>query len=295
MSEQPLVSIIIPVYNVEQYLRECLDSVISQTYRNLEIIIVNDGSPDGSGSICEEYAAKDSRIKYFVKENGGLSDARNYGLKHIGGEYFIFLDSDDAVSPRQIGLLVANALKYNATVSCGSMLRFHDGKSYHDDEGKNQCKVFSGNRFAELMMRPMGVFCFACGRLMHKSIAPKLSFPKGVLFEDVFTMPKAFYDEERIVLTDEELYFYRFRRTSLSHSSFTPRSMHEMDAYLDVMHFGEERNNRKIVFYSAVFFVTKYHYYWFRVIKHHMNLSAYRKKYKNDAHNCWSKIFRLGR
>ena len=86
MSEQPLVSIIIPVYNVEQYLRECLDSVISQTYRNLEIIIVNDGSPDGSGSICEEYAAKDSRIIYFVKENGGLSDARNFGMHHVSGD-----------------------------------------------------------------------------------------------------------------------------------------------------------------------------------------------------------------
>ena len=295
MSEQPLVSIIIPVYNVEQYLRECLDSVISQTYRNLEIIIVNDGSPDSSGSICEEYAAKDSRIKYFIKENGGLSDARNFGMHHVSGDYVIFLDSDDVASPRQIEVLVDNALRYNATVSCCTPQRFHDGKRYYERVKNNKCRLFTGRRFAELMMRPMGVFCFAWGRLIHRSMFGKIKFPVGLLFEDIFTMPELFYDEERIVLTNEELYFYRYRKTSLSHSSFNPRSMHEMDAYLHVMHFGEERKNRKIVFYSAVFFVTKYHYYWFRVIKHHMNLGAYRKKYKNDAHNCWSKIFRLGR
>lgn len=93
--ENQLISVILPIYNVENYLRQCLDSIIEQTFHNLEILLVNDGSTDGSGKICQEYLKKDSRIRYFEKENGGLSDARNYGIERAQGEYITFIDSDD--------------------------------------------------------------------------------------------------------------------------------------------------------------------------------------------------------
>ena len=93
--ENKLISIIVPIYNVENYLRQCLDSILNQTYQNFECLLINDGSPDNSADICREYAIKDSRFKYFEKENGGLSDARNYGIRQSTGSYLTFVDSDD--------------------------------------------------------------------------------------------------------------------------------------------------------------------------------------------------------
>lgn len=295
MSNSSLVSIIIPIYNVEKYLRECLDSVVNQTYKNVEIILVNDGSPDSSATICEQYASRDIRIKYFIKDNGGLSDARNFGLTKANGDYIIFLDSDDVADKRQIEVLLGNLKKYNATVSCCMPQWFTDDKSYKESKLKNKPKVYSGKRFVELMMRPQGVFCYAWGRLMTRELAMKIYFPVGKLFEDIFTMPQLFYNEERIVLTKDELYFYRYRKTSLSHCKFNNKSMDEMDAYLDVVEFGEKNNNRKLVFYSALFFVTKYHYYYLRVLKHKMDIKAYKEKYKNRAKYCWKKVFSFGK
>jgi len=102
---EPLLSIIVPIYNVEQYVDKCIQSILNQTYQNLEIILVDDGATDCSGSIADSYAAKDKRIKVFHKENGGLSDARNYGLDHVTGDYILFVDSDDFIENTMCGIL----------------------------------------------------------------------------------------------------------------------------------------------------------------------------------------------
>ena len=108
--ENQLISVIVPVYNVEEYLKQCLDSILEQTFSNYEVILVNDGSTDSSGLICQEYAEKDARIRYFEKENGGLSDARNYGIEQAQGEYLTFVDSDDFLDASHLTIL------YNALV-----------------------------------------------------------------------------------------------------------------------------------------------------------------------------------
>ena len=113
---KPLISVIVPVYNVEQYLPKCIDSILAQTYENLEIILVEDGTKDSSGVICDEYAAKDARIRVIHKENGGLSSARNAGMEIARGEYFGFVDSDDWIEPEMYENLMALAQKYDADV-----------------------------------------------------------------------------------------------------------------------------------------------------------------------------------
>ena len=114
---QELISIIVPVYNVENYLRMCLDSIMSQTYQNFECLLINDGSPDNSADICREYVSKDSRFRYFEKENGGLSDARNYGIRQSKGSYLTFVDSDDWLDSYYIETLYDIMIKHNADVS----------------------------------------------------------------------------------------------------------------------------------------------------------------------------------
>ena len=121
-----LISVIVPIYNVENYLRKCLDSILEQTFHNLEILLVNDGSTDGSGQICQEYVEKDNRIRYFEKENGGLSDARNYGIEQAQGEYLTFVDSDDWVTETYIEELYSKLQYYNADISICNYFRFQD-------------------------------------------------------------------------------------------------------------------------------------------------------------------------
>ncbi len=139
-----LVSVIIPIYKVEPYIRECLDSVINQTYRNLEIILVDDGSPDGCPKICDEYAENDSRIKVVHKENGGLSDARNKGLDVASGEYITFVDSDDVVHKAYVEFLYDNLKKTNSDVSVCQSVSFRDLQKIKDVEINNEWYVLPG-------------------------------------------------------------------------------------------------------------------------------------------------------
>lgn len=115
--ENQLISVIVPVYNVEEYLKQCLDSILEQTFSNYEVILVNDGSTDSSGLICQEYAEKDSRIRYFEKENGGLSDARNYGIEQAQGEYLTFVDSDDFLDKMHLNVLYTALVNNNVDIS----------------------------------------------------------------------------------------------------------------------------------------------------------------------------------
>ena len=126
MLDKPLISVIIPIYNVENYLAKCVNSVIDQNYKNLEIILVNDGSPDNCGSICDEYAQKDNRIVVIHKKNGGLSDARNAGLKISTGDFITFVDSDDYVNKDFISTLVSLIQDFEADIAISPFIHFKD-------------------------------------------------------------------------------------------------------------------------------------------------------------------------
>ena len=128
--QNELVSVIVPVYKVEDYLRECIDSIINQTYKNLEIILVDDGSPDNCGEICEEYARNDSRITVYHKENGGLSDARNYGIARANGEFMTFVDSDDVIKANFVETLMGLIHKYDADIATAPFVRFRNSPEW---------------------------------------------------------------------------------------------------------------------------------------------------------------------
>ena len=126
LNREPKISVIVPVYKVEPYLRKCLDSIINQTYRNLQIILVDDGSPDNCGAICDEYASKDSRIEVIHQENGGVSAARNAGLKLAAGDYIGWVDSDDWIEPDMYAYMLENMQKYEADIAvCSQIGRAH--------------------------------------------------------------------------------------------------------------------------------------------------------------------------
>ena len=214
---QPLISIIVPIYNVEKYLRMCLDSIEHQTYSNIEVLLINDGSPDSSGEICQEYVARDSRFRYFEKENGGLSDARNYGIERSNGKYITFVDSDDWVEQTYIEDLYNAALNNDSEIVVSNYKRFdvkenhyliHVWDDYYEEnyEGKeliNQLPLLERRDFS---------FTTSWGILFSRSLFDNIKFPKGKLTEDSRTNYKLFAKSSRSTYINKCLYMYRIGR-----------------------------------------------------------------------------------
>lgn len=209
-----IISIIIPVYKVELYLPKCLDSVINQTYQNLEIILVNDGSPDRCGVICEEYAAKDKRIKVINQENQGLSVARNAGLKIATGDYLGFVDSDDWIELDMYEYLVQNLYNEQADiVVCG---HYNYSRGNMLPKGSNRRKVCSRTEALGLLLENDEVQNSVCDKLYRRELFAGVFFPEGKTYEDFAVMDRLFIRAERVVILPEKKYYYRMRSDSIS-------------------------------------------------------------------------------
>lgn len=229
--EQPWISVIIPVYNVEEYLHECLDSVINQTYRNLEIIIVDDGSTDSSGMICDEYAKQDSRIAVIHKENGGLSDARNAGLEVCTGEYIGFVDSDDKIVAQMYEKLYDCAVQEKADLVACRMIRMIDGKLV--SEGTQSDKICTTKESMVVQMFTGGARSISpCVKLYRKKVLNSIRFPKGQNWEDAYIVIDLINNVSKMVVLGEALYYYRMRQGSITQAKhWTPHVWDGINTY----------------------------------------------------------------
>lgn len=212
-----LISIIIPVYNVEEYLVQCLDSVCGQTYRNIEIIIVNDGSTDGSDEIIKQYAQLDRRITVINKENGGLSEARNYGLDCATGDYIMFVDSDDYIGSTMVEYLVREIQKSDAQIAiCGYELVDEKGRVLSAWETFPEETIVTQKGFWEIHHKVAYVYgVVAWNKLYSRNIFSKLRYPVGKIHEDAFLLHKVIHRAKKIVCCPEKLYYYRQRYGSI--------------------------------------------------------------------------------
>lgn len=211
----PLITIIVPIYNVEKYLKACIDSVLNQTYHNLEVILVDDGSPDKCPEICDEYAKKDYRIIVIHKKNGGLSSARNAGLKICKGEYISFVDSDDIIAPSMMENLLNISTSRNVLANTRMKLLSEDGtkKTYLIDDYKEKSSV---DYLRSLLMHRGD--SSVCTKLFRKSQIDGMLFDETILNEDVLFMISLLDKFDRIVYTASEDYCY------ISHNASTSRS-----------------------------------------------------------------------
>ena len=209
--EEALVSVIIPVYNVEKYLKKCADSVLNQTYRNLDIILVDDGSTDLSGKMCDELGIDDKRVTVIHKQNGGLSDARNAGLNVARGEYYAFVDSDDYISSDMIEIMVNSARENSCEIAICNMVKFSEsGESalfYHPVAQKQI--LLGENRFKTLKQPSV------CNKLFKASLFQNIRFPKGKYYEDTFVYHELLYRAKSVVLTGSNSYWYLERSDSI--------------------------------------------------------------------------------
>ena len=205
-----LISIIIPIYKVELYLLRCVQSVIDQTYRNLEIILVDDGSPDNCGKMCDELAERDSRIVVYHKENGGLSDARNFGAERATGTYIAFIDSDDYVAEDYIEYLHALLMENRADISCCPMSKaYGDVAEYNVNESLPAVQLLTGKEAChQLLDKLYMVLVTAWGKLYKSEIIKQYPFPKGRVHEDEATTCKYYYASKKVVIGNRCLYAY---------------------------------------------------------------------------------------
>lgn len=219
---QPLVSVIVPVYNVEKYLPHCLDSIIRQTHQNLEIIVVNDGSTDGSGEICRQYEEKDCRVRLFEQKNRGVSEAKNAGLDNAEGQYIVFVDSDDYISCRFVEILLDGLLKNDVLIcQCGCCIvndkgKGMDIKSLPGNRGY-PCKKMSRNDVFDTMGTEIGGFWgSSCGKIFDRKIFEGLRYPAGKVFEDAALFHSIYARIDRVCYIDLKLYAYRQNMDSIT-------------------------------------------------------------------------------
>jgi glycosyltransferase involved in cell wall biosynthesis len=235
------LSLIIPIYKVEKYLNRCVDSIINQTYTNLEIILVDDGSPDNCGIICDKYAVSDSRIKVIHKPNGGLSDARNAGLDVATGEYIGFIDSDDFIHPGMYENLLKRAGKYNADIAQCSFRRVTGDEMVEATQSDNE-KVISNLEALDYIYTPFCVdYIVAWNKLYKKELFDNLRFPKSKIHEDEFTTYKLFYRSRIIVICDKKYYYYFQSPNSIIRSNFNVKKLDYAEAMEERIAFFKEK------------------------------------------------------
>lgn len=217
-----LVSVIVPVYKVEDFLSPCVDSILSQTYRHLEIILVDDGSPDSCGRICDDYGASDSRIKVIHKKNGGLSDARNAGMEIATGSFLMFVDSDDLLPPNAVETLLSLALEHDAQLVIGGHSRFETTPTAQQ-EGSQPPQIFTPIQAMEDMFLDG---CAAWARIYRKEIHRSIPYPVGRINEDEAIVLKILENCTTVVKTDTIVYHYRCRPNSITTSQFSQKQLH---------------------------------------------------------------------
>lgn len=220
----PKISVVLPVYKVEKYLEKCVRAMLGQTYRNLEIILVDDGSPDNCPQLCDALAQEDPRIRVLHKENGGLSDARNEGTRIAEGEYITFVDPDDMVTETYIEYLYSLIEKYNCAVSlCTHTVVFENGKEIRYGDGTDE--LLSAEECLHRMLYHDVIDTSAWAKLYRIDLARKNLYPRGKLFEDIGTTYRFFIDSKNVACGYQSQYFYMQRSGSIVSGSFNPHKL----------------------------------------------------------------------
>lgn len=224
---KPKISVIVPVYKVEKYLKKCIDSILNQTYTNIEIILVNDGTPDNCGQICNDYSKKYSNVIVVHKKNGGSSSARNVGLDIATGDYIGFVDSDDWIEPNMYQRLIENAIKYNAEISVGGLNNIKEYKNKYEQVKS----TYNGKIEISCIDKYEGMKNFFLGtwpawdKIYKKEVHEDIRFPEGEINEDEAIALKLIDRCEKIVYTNEALYNYLSRPNSITTSKFSEKNL----------------------------------------------------------------------
>ena len=229
--ETALISVIVPVYNVAQYLEKSIASIQQQTYQNLEIILVDDGATDESGRLCEQIAEQDERVLVYHKENEGLSQARNDGLKQAHGDYVIFIDSDDYIHPEMIASLYQQLVKEDADVSSCGVMNVYANSESPQTENQDDYFVCDTETFLREYLIGEKIPGTICNKLIKKEIAAQLIFPKGLIYEDAYYHFDLIKVAKKYVVNTKPYYYYFHRGDSITTKPYAEKDLAYIDIY----------------------------------------------------------------
>ena len=258
----PLVSIIIPVYMVETTLERCLDSVLAQTYTNFEVILVDDGSPDRCGEICDDYAKNDNRFRVIHKENGGLSDARNNGIDRSKGDYLTFIDSDDYVRSNYVEFLLSLIQEEDADMSCGKHNVIYDNAVLKRYTGKKY--VMNSREALDMLLYQEDMDVSAWAKMYSRALFSDIRYPVGKKYEDAATTYKLIDKAGKIVLDSRPIYNYVIRDDSITTSQFNSSKIELIDATKEMTEYIRQKypdlrkacNSRMVYAYQSTLAAT---------------------------------------
>ena len=225
----PKVSVIIPVYKVEDYLSICLDSITAQTFQDFELILVDDGSPDNCGAMCDGYAAEHPNTRVLHMDNAGLSEARNRGVRVALGEYIAFVDSDDYVAPDYLEYLVYLIDKYGAEVSCAERISFWDGEDVPSNKKEERDMLLPAGKALSAICYNKAPIC-AWGKLYKRYLVEQFPYPAGQLYEDTATTYKIVGAAGAMAYGTHPVYYWRQRKGSITHAVITRKHMYGVTA-----------------------------------------------------------------
>lgn len=232
MLENPLISVIVPVYKVERFLDRCMESLEGQSYKNLEIILVDDGSPDSSPKLCDDWAQRDSRVRVIHKENGGQADARNQGVALARGEYICFVDSDDYVSCDHIEYLLSLLRSSGAEIACGSFRYVYGDGEQFENQPEEKIEIFDNVAACHALMishcMPMAT---PWAKLLPAQLVKAHPFPLGHKHEDEATTYKYYFESRSTVIGTRQIYAYYQNSSSVTHSKTRQNSLDVISAF----------------------------------------------------------------
>ncbi len=238
---EELISVIVPIYNIERYIDRCVESILNSTYSNIEIILVNDGSEDDGSAVCDNWGQKDTRIKVVHKRNGGLSSARNAGLAVAEGEYVSFIDGDDEISPMMFERLYEKIAQKNSDISMCRMEKIEGHKRYITrafPQGKEEMNLTSKEAIQLLLKDEID--CSACLKLYKKSLFDGIIFPVGITNEDFAIMYRIFAKATQVTYIQDVLYYYYYRENSITTTKFNERQFDKFDNALHMVEYVEK-------------------------------------------------------
>lgn len=221
-----LISIIVPVYNVEKYLKRCIDSILAQTYQNIEVLLIDDGSPDDSGNICDGYTLIDSRVRVFHKENGGVSSARNLGLKEAKGDYIGFVDADDYIDSSMYEVLLNNLKNENADISVCSYYQEDNEGVFQKHWAKDEYRIINKDEQIKCLISNQYYTCSCCDRIIKKQLIKDVVFDESIKhYEDYLFLYSAIKKSAKTVFDSKSLYFYCNNLQSAARKPFDKKKM----------------------------------------------------------------------
>lgn len=290
-----LITVVLPIYNVEKYLEHCINSVLSQTYENIEVILVDDGATDSCPQICDKYQKKDKRIKVVHKKNGGLSDARNEGIKHATGTYICFIDSDDFIKNTYIEKLYRIIKKNKAEIAVGNFKRVQSSDIKDELDGEAIEKTYTGKEMIENIYRKKlyQQSTVTWNKLYAIELFKNIKFPFGKLHEDEFTTYKLFYNCSKVVMTTEVLYYYRYVQTSIMNQSFKVKRLDGIEALEERLEFFKERKEEKLYHLSLIRYESVLMIHYMNCKKLLENSEQFQKELYDKFKNNYKKVIKL--